>query len=83
MLCTESLIHASMCGLGNCLMSEATVLLKLWCVGPHLKNFSHPPTLGEVMDVLMRKCDARLSLPSPLRIRPNLAVPKRCYMSAL
>ena len=39
MLCTESLIHAFMCGLGNCFMSEATVLLKLWCVGPHLKIF--------------------------------------------
>ena len=46
--------------------------------GPTLENFSHPPTHpGEVMDGLMLAYDARPSRPLRVRIRPNLAVPKR------
>ena len=51
-------------------------MLKLWCVGPHLKIFpTHPP--GEVMDVLMPRYDARLSRPYALEDSPRLGCAKR------
>ena len=77
MFSAESLIHAFHVWAWEMLDVRGNCVAQAVVRGPTLENFSHPPTLGEVMDMLMRKYDARPSLPSHLRIRPNLAVPKR------
>ena len=40
---TNGVIRVFMCGLGDDCTLEATLLLKLWCLGPHLKSFAVKP----------------------------------------